>query len=80
MRTLRRLLQLIAMLALPAVAHAVPVDRILAIVNDDIVTENEFRSEFRRMVRELQLQGARLPGEDVLQRQVLERIIVDRLQ
>ncbi len=63
-----------------AVAATAPLDRILVIVNDDIITENEFRIELRRMVQDLRARGVRLPSEEVVQRQALERMIVDRIQ
>ena len=57
-----------------------PVDRIVAVVNDEVVTANELRS--RAQVAEMQLRRQKIqpPPLDVLERQVLERMIVDRAQ
>ncbi|MBC8119011.1 MAG: SurA N-terminal domain-containing protein, partial [Burkholderiaceae bacterium] len=56
------------------------VDRIVAVVNDEVVTANELRS--RAQVAEMQLRRQKIqpPPFDVLERQVLERMIVDRAQ
>jgi len=57
-----------------------PVDRIIAVVNDEVITFNELRT--RTMLAEVQLQRQKIapPPQDVLARQVLERMIVDRAQ
>ena len=57
-----------------------PVDRIIAVVNDEVITANELRS--RTLLAEVQLQRQKIapPPQDVLARQVLERMIVDRAQ
>ncbi|MDE2406639.1 MAG: peptidylprolyl isomerase [Xanthomonadaceae bacterium] len=57
-----------------------PVDRIAAVVNEDVI----LRSELERAVANIRAQYAgrenQLPPADVLQRQVLERLILMRLQ
>ncbi len=55
-------------------------DRIVAVVNDEVITAREL--DLRTKVAEAQLrrQNIQLPPSDVLQRQVLERIILDRAQ
>ena len=55
-------------------------DRIIAVVNDEVITANELRS--RTLLAEVQLQRQKIapPPQDVLARQVLERMIVDRAQ
>lgn len=57
-----------------------PVDRIVAVVNDEVITANELRS--RTAISEMQLRRQKIqpPPRDVLERQVLERMIVDRAQ
>ena len=57
-----------------------PVDRIVAVVNDEVITANELRS--RAAISEMQLRRQKIqpPPRDVLERQVLERMIVDRAQ
>ena len=57
-----------------------PVDRIIAVVNDDIITANELRLRTRAAEIQLQRQKIQAPPKEVLERQVLERMIVDRAQ
>jgi peptidyl-prolyl cis-trans isomerase SurA len=68
-----------------ALASAAPVaprllDRIVAIVNDEVVTYGEL--EYRIQLAESQLARQRIamPPADVLRRQILERLILDRAQ
>ena len=57
-----------------------PVDRIAAVVNEDVI----LRSELERAVANIRAQyagkEAQLPPQDVLERQVLERLVLLRLQ
>ncbi|HNG67145.1 MAG TPA: peptidylprolyl isomerase, partial [Thauera aminoaromatica] len=71
-----------ATLALPghAAPRAVEVDRIVAVVNNEVITGLELRSRIEQTRRQLARQGVELPPEDVLQRQLLERLIVERAQ
>lgn len=57
-----------------------PVDRIVAVVNDEVVTANEVRARARLAEVQLRRQKIQPPAADVLERQVLERMIVDRAQ
>lgn len=57
-----------------------PVDRIVAVVNDEVVTANELRSRAQVAEAQLRRQKIQPPPFDVLERQVLERMIVDRAQ
>jgi len=56
------------------------VDRIVAVINDEVVTRVELEDRMRIAVRQLQQQGTPLPPQDVIRRQLLERIITDRVQ
>lgn len=55
-------------------------DRIVAVVNDQAITESELDVRTRIAVAQLRRQNIQLPPEAVLRRQVLERMIVDRAQ
>lgn len=57
-----------------------PIDRIVAVVNDEVVTANELRERARLAEAQLRRQKIQPPPGDVLERQVLERLIVDRAQ
>lgn len=69
--------------ALPAAAVAqrsVPVDRVVAVVNDEVVTLVELRARMQQLVGQLNRQGVQLPPQEVLERQLLERLILERAQ
>ena len=61
-------------------SRIVPVDRIVAVVNEDVITQNDLNERVALVVRQLQRQGAQLPPADALARQILERMINDRIQ
>ncbi|MDC9729910.1 MAG: peptidylprolyl isomerase [Methyloprofundus sp.] len=55
-------------------------DGIAAIVEDDIILDSELVSEVQTIVARLQQQKIQLPEKEILYKQVLERLIVDKLQ
>ena len=55
-------------------------DRIVAVVNDEVITLNELRVRLDTALAQLKQQGTPLPPRDVLERQMLERLVVDRIQ
>jgi peptidyl-prolyl cis-trans isomerase SurA len=70
---------------LPAAAQArgaqpVEVDRIVAVVNDEVITSRELRLRLAQIEQQLKKQKTPLPPGDLLARQVLERLIVDKVQ
>ncbi|MBI5922852.1 MAG: peptidylprolyl isomerase [Betaproteobacteria bacterium] len=82
LRTL--LLSGFALLAYCAAAQAAPqaqeLDRIIAVVNDEVITQYELRSRLIAVEKQLRSQGTQLPPRDVLEKQLLERLILDRIQ
>ncbi|WP_374482053.1 peptidylprolyl isomerase [Zoogloea sp.] len=58
----------------------VEVDRIVAVVNSEVITLSDLRQRVEQVTRQLSRQGTTLPPADVLQKQVLERQIMERLQ
>ena len=56
------------------------IDRIVAVVNDDVITRHELDERLTIVIRELGKQGTRLPAMEALEKQLLERIIMDKLQ
>jgi len=58
----------------------IPLDRIVAVVNDDVITQYELNDHINLVVNQLKKQGTPLPPQEVLQRQLLERLIIDRVQ
>lgn len=53
-------------------------DRIVAVVNDEVITRIELDREARMAVEQLRRQGTQIPARDVLERQLLERMITRR--
>lgn len=61
-------------------AQPIEVDRVVAVVNDEVITSYELRTRVTGVERQFQGQRAQLPAREVLERQVLERLITDRVQ
>jgi peptidyl-prolyl cis-trans isomerase SurA len=75
------LLLLSSLVAAPsASARPVDADRIVAIVNSEAITLFELRSRVAMVERQLRSQQVELPPRAVLEKQLLERMIVDRVQ
>ena len=75
------LLTCLAMFGGPKVALAQAiqsVDRVVAVVNNDAITYRELSLRAATIERQIRRQNAELPPRDVLLRQVLEQLIVDR--
>ncbi len=63
-----------------APAATKPLDRIVAVVNDEVITLVELQARVAIAEQQLRRQKINPPARDVLTRQVLERMIVDRAQ
>ena len=76
------LLALLFVNLLPAAAanEIANIDRIVAVVDQGVITENELEDRIRVVSAQLEKQGAQLPERKVLEKQILERLIVDHLQ
>lgn len=57
-----------------------PIDRILIVVNDEIITAREVQTRVNVVRARLASQKVNLPPDDILRRQVMERMVIDRLQ
>lgn len=76
-------LVVISMMALLMAAPSQAVqtlDRIVAVVNDDVVLQSELDQEIQTVTAQLRQRQTSLPEEQVLARQVLERLVMQRLQ
>ncbi len=69
-----------AAMAQGSAVQPVEADRIVAVVNDEVVTSHELRSRMAAVERQLKQQGTQQPPRDVLQKHLLERMIIDRIQ
>ena len=57
-----------------------PVDRVVAVINDDVIVETELQTQMRQVESQLRQSGRPAPPPGVLQQQVLERLVLERLQ
>ncbi len=55
-------------------------DRIVAIVNNEVITESELRGRVASIRSRLQAKKIAIPSLEVLQRQVLERMVLEQVQ
>ncbi len=75
------ILGLFTLLLFQSLAHAyVPLDRIVAIVNEDVIMQSELGKKVRSIRGQLQQQGTQLPPASILERQVLDKMIENRIQ
>lgn len=74
------LLLLVSVLACRTGSAAIELDRIIAVVNDDVIMSSELAEKVRSVKEQLKEQGTQLPPSSVLQKQVLDRLILNKLQ
>ena len=75
-------------LLLPSVMAAAPappettgeIDRILVIVNDDVITDTELANRLAETKKQLVLEKIKTPPDDILRKQLLDRMVLERLQ
>jgi peptidyl-prolyl cis-trans isomerase SurA len=61
------------------VPHAVvPLDRVIAVVNDEALTSYDLEEQKRTVLQQMRAQKVRPPPEDVLDKQLLERLVTQR--
>jgi peptidyl-prolyl cis-trans isomerase SurA len=82
---MKRLVLSALLLCFASLLHAqsrqpIAVDRVVAVVNDEAITQFELRDRVATVVRQLRQRGTPLPARDVLEKQLLERLVVDRVQ
>jgi peptidyl-prolyl cis-trans isomerase SurA len=68
-------------IAMPAMAQTLqPLDRIAAVVNEDVVLQSEMDRAVQNVLAQYANQPGQLPPRAVLERQVLERLVLVKLQ
>lgn len=77
-----RALPLLLAAALGGAIHADPatIDRIAAVVNQDVVLASEVLERYQAVVNRLAAEGRELPPRDAIMDQILERLIVESIQ
>ena len=61
-------------------SHGAPLDRVVAVVNDGVVTESELDAQVNEITQRLKTQQVALPPSEVLRSQVLERLVLETIQ
>jgi len=56
------------------------IDRIVAVVNKEVITQYELAERLNRVLKELQRRETSLPDRSEIERQVLERLIIEKAQ
>lgn len=70
----------VAVAAVPAAATPTELDRVVAVVNDEVITAAELDRRLTQTETQLRHQNIPAPSSDVLRRQVLDRLVLDRAQ
>ncbi|MBU6459277.1 MAG: peptidylprolyl isomerase [Proteobacteria bacterium] len=70
----------LALSLLPTLSQAKPIDWIVAVVNNDVITSHELNTKLRSTENNLKQQGIPLPPTHVLKAQVLEHLITERIE
>ena len=82
---LRHLFPLLLALQLPIAAQStpapvIPADRVIAVVNSEAITQYDLKLRLTVALQQLRAQNIQPPAEDVMVKQALERLIMDRIQ
>jgi len=56
------------------------IDRIVAVVNKEVITQYELADRMNRVRKDLERRGTSLPDRGEIERQVLERLIIEKVQ
>jgi len=85
MMTTYKLSTLLCGLALGLVLHSAQaarqnLEKIVAVVDNNVILQSDFDSEYRRIQSRLSGQGNALPPENILRKQVLEHLILKEVQ
>jgi peptidyl-prolyl cis-trans isomerase SurA len=64
----------------PVKHHIETIDHIVAVVNDDVITRFELDGRLNSVIHQLETQKIPLPPRNVLEHQLLERMVIERTQ
>lgn len=67
-------------LVAPALAAIVDIDRIVVVVNQGVITNTELEDRIKQVKQELATRNIDAPAESVLRKQVVERMVLQRIQ
>lgn len=63
-----------------SIGYAEYLDRIVAVVEDDVILDSELYREVASITQKLQAANTKMPPRYIIRKQVLERLIIDKLQ
>ena len=64
-----------------SLSHAnVPLDRIIAVVNEDVIMQSELEAKMRTVRGQIEQQGSQVPPPSIFERQVLDNLVQSRIQ
>ena len=63
----------------PSLDKSVPIDRVVAIVNDEALTQYDVNEQKRVVLGQMKSNNVTPPAPDVLEKQLLERLITERV-
>ncbi|MFA0790955.1 peptidylprolyl isomerase [Microbulbifer echini] len=69
-----------ALIASTVTAQVQTLDRVVAVVDEDVVMASELAQRINTIASQIQAQQVQAPPIDILRRQVLEQLIIERLQ
>lgn len=74
------LLIFLALISMANAQNAEPLDKILAIAEDEIILQSDLNLARKNVMMQLQSQNIAPPPEDILKRQLMERLVITKLQ
>lgn len=80
MKLYRSLLLCCSVLLTSQVQSAEEIDSIAVVVNDSIISQRDIDIRLKDFKQQIKLQGQRMPPENLLRKQVVERMIIDEIQ
>ncbi len=61
-------------------AHAETLDRIVAIVEDDVILESQLQNEAATILQRIKASNTLVPPDYILHKQILEKMVIEKLQ
>lgn len=77
---IRRIIFVLIMSFVAVSSYAAEIDKVLVVVNDNVITESEFNQTLARIKSDLKARGGEAPPEAELRKQVLNRMILQEIE
>ena len=75
------MLGLLSLFLFQSFAYAyVPLDRIIAVVNEDVIMQSELEAKMRTVRGQIKQQGSTVPPASIFERQILDNLVQNRIQ